>query len=137
MTSRKSHATLILLLTLGAVVSVFPAFWMFYTSFCPAEKLSAVPPVFVHSEFTLLNYTQLLLNAPVARWTVNSFVICAAITLGQLLFDSMAGYAFARKKFFGRQILFWLVVGTMMVPVQILIVPLYSPGWPARSEFSS
>jgi len=99
--------------------------WMFYTSFCPAEDLNAVPPVLIHREFTLLNYVQLLSNAPIVRWTLNSFIICAAITIGQLLFDSMAGYAFARKKFPGGRILFWLIIGTMMVPVQILIVPLY------------
>ncbi len=112
-------------LTIGALVSIFPALWMLYTSFCPAEKLNAVPPVLIHRDLTLLNYARLFLNAPVARWTLNSFVICAAVTLGQLLFDSMAGYAFARKEFPGRRILFWLVIGTMMVPVHILIVPLY------------
>ncbi|UCD58347.1 MAG: carbohydrate ABC transporter permease [Candidatus Hydrogenedentota bacterium] len=127
---RRSHFLLIIFLMLGAIVSIFPAFWMVYTSFCPAEKLSAgfvlgVSPGLVYQEFTLLNYARLFLNAPVARWTFNSLVICAAITFGQLLFDSMAGYAFAKKQFLGRRTLFWLIIGTMMVPVQILIVPLY------------
>ena len=113
------------LLALGALVSIFPAFWMLYTSFSPAEKLNAVPPALVHGDLTLINYARIFANAPIVRWTFNSFLICAVITFGQLLFDSMAGYAFARKEFPGRRLLFWLIVGTMMVPVHILIVPLY------------
>jgi len=106
-------------------VSIFPAAWMFYTSFCPSDELSAVPPVLIHRTITLLNYAQIFSNAPIVRWTFNSFLICVAITVGQLLFDSMAGYAFAKKEFPGDRVLFWLIVATMMVPVQILIVPLY------------
>jgi len=125
MALRKSQLLLTSLLSAGAIVSLFPTFWMIYTSFWPAEKLSSAQPILAYGEFTVRNYSQLFLNAPIARWTVNSFVVCAAITLGQLLFDSMAGYAFARKEFPGRRVLFWLVIGTMMVPVHILIVPLY------------
>jgi multiple sugar transport system permease protein len=127
---RKSHILLIALLAVGAALSLLPVFWMFYTSFNPAEKLGAMlmgseRPDFLHADLTLLNYARIFANAPIGRWTLNSFVICSIITLGQLLFDSMAGYAFARKRFPGRRFLFWLVIGTMMVPVHILIVPLY------------
>ncbi|RJP18449.1 MAG: carbohydrate ABC transporter permease [Candidatus Abyssobacteria bacterium SURF_5] len=122
---RKNEVLLVSLLLLGAVISLFPALWMLYSSFRPNEELSSIPPMLLHRSLTTQNYAQLLSSAPVIRWTVNSFFICAIITLGQLLFDSMAGYAFAKKKFAGRQLLFWLVIGTMMVPVHILIVPLY------------
>lgn len=122
---RKSHLLLVAALAIGAVVSIFPTAWMIYTSFCPPEKLSVFPPIFIHRAYTFRNYSQLFFNAPIVRWILNSVFICAAITLGQLLFDSMAGYAFARKKFPGRQLFFWLIIATMMVPVQILIVPLY------------
>jgi multiple sugar transport system permease protein len=103
---------------------------MFYTSFLPTEQLSAGlfqknSPLLSCQDFTFLNYTRLFADAPILRWTLNSFFICVVITLGQLLFDSMAGYAFARKDFPGRRLLFWSVIGTMMVPVHILIVPLY------------
>ncbi len=128
MTFRKSHLSLIVLLAVGAAVSLFPVLWMFYTSFNPAEKLSAtlMGSASPHlRDLTLLNYARIFKNAPIVRWTLNSFFICTVVTLGQLLFDSMAGYAFARKRFPGRRLLFWLVVGTMMVPVHILIVPLY------------
>lgn len=122
---RKMHLLLILLLLLGAFVSLFPVLWMLYSSFRPTEELSLMPPAFFPNRVTLQNYGQLFSNVPIFRWAANSLLICAAITLGQLLFDSMAGYAFARKQFRGRQLLFWLVIGTMMVPVHILIVPLY------------
>ncbi len=122
---KKSHLLLVAALAIGAVVSIFPTAWMIYTSFCPPEKLGVFPPIFIHRVYTFRNYSQLFLNAPLVRWILNSIFICAAITLGQLLFNSMAGYAFARKKFPGRQVFFWLIIATMMVPVQILIVPLY------------
>jgi len=127
---RKTHLFLIALLLIGAAVSIFPLFWMFYTSLCPTEKLTTgflqeTSFASFFGDFTMLNYTRLFGNAPIMRWMMNSFLICFAITLGQLLFDSMAGYAFARKDFPGRRILFWSVIGTMMVPVHILIVPLY------------
>jgi multiple sugar transport system permease protein len=112
------------ILTLGAMISVFPMLWMGYTSFWPAEDFEVFQSV-ISPHLTTANYANLLLNAPIARWTLNSFVICAVITLGQLLFDSMAGYAFARKRFPGRTPLFWLMMGTLMIPVHILIVPLY------------
>jgi multiple sugar transport system permease protein len=117
-------------LILGALISIFPTLWMFYTSLCPTERLStglfntAAPGESI-ADFTLLNYSRLFGNAPILRWVLNSFLICVAITCGQLLFDSMAGYAFARKEFPGRRLLFWSVIATMMVPVHILIVPLY------------
>jgi multiple sugar transport system permease protein len=127
---RKTHFFLIALLAIGAAISIFPLFWMAYTSFCPTEKLT--PGVLQETslasfsrELTMRNYTRLFGDAPIMRWMLNSFLICFAITLGQLLFDSMAGYAFARKDFPGRRILFWSVIATMMVPVHILIVPLY------------
>ena len=100
---------------------------MFYTSLCPTETLTTgfFQKTSFSRDFTMLNYTRLFSNAPIMRWMLNSFLICFVITLGQLLFDSMAGYAFARKDFPGRRVLFWSVIGTMMVPVHILIVPLY------------
>ena len=127
---KRSHPFLFVLLVVGAAISMFPVVWMLYTSFCPTEKLSAgflrqTPSLLSSQDFTLVNYMRLFRNAPLIRWTLNTLVICVAITLGQLLFDSMAGYAFARKHFPGRQLLFWAVIGTMMVPVHILIVPLY------------
>jgi multiple sugar transport system permease protein len=121
----KKHALVIFLLMSGALISLFPALWMLYSSFRPTAELSLSPPALVHHRLTLDNYTQLFAGAPIARWTFNSLLICALITAGQLLFDSMAGYAFAKKEFAGRRILFWLVIGTMMVPIHILIVPLY------------
>ncbi|MBI4832574.1 MAG: carbohydrate ABC transporter permease [Candidatus Lindowbacteria bacterium] len=124
-TLRKPYSAIVILLVAGAFISVFPTFWMFYTSFWPADKLGSAQPILISKGLTLSNYAQLFTTAPVLRWTLNSFIICLVITLGQLLFDSMAGYALARKEFPGRRALFWLIIGTMMVPAQILVVPLY------------
>lgn len=125
MNTKKTHRQLKTILLIGAFLSLFPMLWMFYTSFYPAEKLTGAEPTLIFRDLTPLNYARLFTNAAIVRWTINSFFICAVITAGQLLFDSMAGYAFARKKFAGSRVLFWLVIGTMMVPVQILVVPLY------------
>ncbi|GAB4334234.1 MAG: carbohydrate ABC transporter permease [Candidatus Abyssubacteria bacterium] len=119
-----SRHLILCILMLGAITSIFPMFWMVYTSFWPPENFQFFQAV-ISRHLTTANYANLFQNAPIVRWMFNSFVICAVITLGQLLFDSMAGYAFARKRFPGQTPLFWLMIGTMMIPVHILIVPLY------------
>jgi multiple sugar transport system permease protein len=125
MRNQKAYVMIPAVLTAGALISIFPTIWMFYTSFWPSDKLGAAQPALIPGEFTLANYADLFTSAPILRWTFNSLVICIVITAGQLLFDSMAGYALAKKEFPGRRALFWLIVGTMMVPAQILVVPLY------------
>ena len=79
-----------------------------------------IPPV-----PTLGNYTYLIQNGHFGLWTVNSLLVGVLTVAGEILFNSLAGYALARIRFPGRQFLFWCVLATMMVPGVVLLVPQY------------
>jgi multiple sugar transport system permease protein len=83
------------------------------------------PPVMVPSSVHLENYTEVLRQAPFARWFLNSLLVTVAVVLGNLLFCSLAGYAFARIKFFGREVVFILVLATLMIPFQVIMIPTF------------
>ena len=107
-----------------AVTSLFPLYWMAITAIKPSVLVITTPPELIPARVTSRNF-QVLLNAGVIRWTLNSLIVAGAVTLAQLLFASMAGYAFAKKQFPGKELLFWIYVSSMMVPIYALIVPLY------------
>jgi multiple sugar transport system permease protein len=112
------------LLIAWAVASLFPLYWMAITAIKPSTLVITTPPELIPSQVTWRNF-RVLLNSGVARWTLNSVLVAGAVTLAQILFASMAGYAFAKKQFPGKELLFWIYVSSMMVPIYALIVPLY------------
>jgi multiple sugar transport system permease protein len=82
------------------------------------------PPVLIPSAVTGRNF-QMVFDSGVLRWTVNSFVVAGVVTFCQLLFSSMAGYSFAKKIFPGRNLIFWIYISSMMIPIYAIVVPLY------------
>ena len=100
---------------------------MFFTSFVTPEKITAGSLTLATSlsDFSLENYRALFEHSSMGRWFLNSIFVCSVITLIHLLFDSLAGYAFAKKEFSGRSLVFALIVATMMIPGQVLMVPLF------------
>jgi multiple sugar transport system permease protein len=113
------------LLTLAGVLSLFPLYWLFVTSLSPQQFIVKVPPDLLPTDLTFQNYARLFNTTPVVRWLVNTLVIAGSITLFHLLFDSMAGYAFAKRHFPGRSVLFWLVLSTLTVPAQVTLIPVF------------
>ncbi len=120
------------LLLLGAIIMIAPLLWMITLSLKPA-KLTYSPPYLLPSTFEWQNYVEAFKAAPFARYYLNTAIMAAGITFGQLIFSSLAAYAFARLNFRGRNLLFLVVLATMMVPVQVLLIPSYlivkSVGW--------
>lgn len=112
-------------LILWAIVSLFPLVWMFYTAFSNPEDITKIPPKFIQRGYTLGNFEGLFSHSKIIKWFINSLVISIVITVAHLFFDSLAGYAFARKRFPGRDLLFWMIIATMMIPGQVIMVPLY------------
>jgi len=113
-----------------AAFSLFPLYWTVITSFKPPADIAAFRPTLIITRFTLENYIRFLKgigisNAPVGRWFHNSLVVTAATTIGTLLVCSWAGYAFARKQFWGRDLLFWSLIFTTLIPGFTTIAPLY------------
>ena len=82
-----------------------------------------MPPQLFPGEPTLANFVRLFEQAPVLLWAFNSLVIAVAIMVGHVVFDSMAGYAFAKKRFPGKGLLFVLIVSSLMIPVHVTLVP--------------
>jgi len=106
-------------------VLVGPFLWMLLGSFRPDRELKQVPPAWLPEDWTLANYRQLFSELDFPTFFFNSAVVALAITLGNLLFCSMLGYALAKLDFPGKRVIFALVLGTLMVPGVVTFVPLF------------
>ncbi len=108
-----------------AVLMIIPLLWMVITSFQTLNETRHFPPILVPESIRWQNYTDVLQRAPFARWFLNTLVVTAVVVAGNLLFCSLAGYAFARIKFFGRDVVFILVLATLMIPFQVIMIPTF------------
>lgn len=108
----------------GAAVMFFPFLWTVITSITPGAGLTVAPSL-IPSDPSLAAYAQLFAERPFARVALNSLGIAAATTLAQLFTSATAAYAFSRLPFRGRGVVFAVYLATMMIPLQVLIVPLF------------
>ena len=108
-----------------ALVSIAPLLWMMSVSFMPAGEASRFPPPLLPSALSLDNYREMFGRTGMARNFANSVLVSVAITLGSLLFNTLAGYAFARLEFRGRDFVFMLVLLQLMIMPDVLLVENY------------
>lgn len=131
--ARLGRGLIWLAVLVGAVVAIVPFLWMVGGSFRPESDLFANPARFWPETWTLHGYREIWRELPFLRLVLNTFVFAGVTTLLCLLFDSMAAYALSRLRFRGQTVAFWLVIATLMVPVQITLVPvfmtLFDLGW--------
>jgi len=113
------------LLTLGLLITVVPFVWMLLGSLKTQSELSQVPPTWLPADPTFDNYSRMWNRLDFPRFFLNSAVIAGAITVANLVFTSMVGYALAKLRFAGRDQLFLLVLGTLLVPTSVTMVPLF------------
>lgn len=113
------------LLFAWAILSLFPMYWMLVTSLKDGQNVMRLPPELWPSSPSLVNYSKLFVRGDVPRWLFNSAFMSLAVTAGHVLFGAMAGYAFAKKEFPGRDVLFWILLASIMVPAWTTIIPLY------------
>lgn len=106
-----------------AVITLGPFIWSIITSLKPTSELNTFAVNIKH--LTLDNYKMIITKFPFLRWFINSAIVAVIVTLGNILFNSMAGYALARINFPGRNLLFMVVLALMMVPGQVVMVPTY------------
>lgn len=111
-------------LILWTIISLFPLYWMVITGVKPSVAVMTTPPELIPSRITSRNF-QAVFDSGVLRWTLNSFIVAGVVTFGQLLLSSMAGYSFAKKQFPGRNLIFWIYISSMMLPIYAIVVPLY------------
>jgi multiple sugar transport system permease protein len=111
-------------LALGALITAFPLIWMLLSSVKPQSEAIDYPPRLLAQEPTFEYYVQLFTELDFGRYLVNTLIVVAIGAVG-LLFMAMAGYAFAKYDFRGKGGLFFLVLATMMIPVQVTMIPTY------------
>ena len=107
------------------LVMLFPIYWMIISSFKTSDELLASVPTLWPKEFKWSNYPEVLQRAPFARYLVNTLVTTVFMMLGELTIGVMAAYGFAKGEFKGREFMFMLVLGALMVPIQVTFVPIY------------
>lgn len=126
MKSRRVSAVVVnSVLAVGAFFTLVPLLWMIAASLMPTGQANAEPPVFIPHPATLEHYRALFTRLNLARTLRNSVVLSVTITLGSLLFNSMAGYAFAKLRFSGRDRIFAVLVAALAIPVQVAMLPLF------------
>ncbi|ASR45135.1 carbohydrate ABC transporter permease [Luteimonas sp. gir] len=108
-----------------ALIALAPLLWMLSVSFMPTGEASSFPPPLLPSSLTTANYEQLLLRGGMVGYFTNSLLVSGAITLGALLINTMAGYAFAKLRFAGRERLFQLLLAALVIPAQVAMLPLF------------
>ena len=112
-------------LTLGLLLSIGPFVWMLLGAFKTNADLTRVTPTLLPERWTLDNFVRLFSDENVGRYFLNSTAITIVVTLANLLFCSMAGYALGKLRFFGHRALTGVVLATLMVPGSVTLIPLF------------
>lgn len=112
-------------LSVLAIPFVFPTWWMITSSFKPVNEIFAFPPALWPSNPTLEGYVGAFTQQPFAQQYFNSMYIAVVVTAGTMLSAAMAGYAFARIRFRGQNVLFLIVLTGLLIPSEVTIVPLF------------
>ncbi len=108
-----------------ALVSLAPLLWMLSVSFMPQGEASHFPPPLLPSSITTHNYHELFARTGMGGNFANSLLVSLAITFGSLLLNTMAGYAFAKLNFVGRERLFQVLMAALVIPAQVAMLPLF------------
>ena len=112
-------------LVLGSVIMIFPFVWMILTSSKTVPESMEIPPAIFPKQFMLDNFVDAVNSLPFVNMYFNTIMMIVFRVIFAVVFSSMAGYAFAKLKFKGKNILFGIVLMQMMLPSQIFIIPQY------------
>jgi multiple sugar transport system permease protein len=110
----------------AGVITVFPLVWMVCVSFMPPGAASTYPPPLLPRAPTLHNYQELFAAHAAGRYLLNSTLVALLATAISLVLNTMAGYAFAKLRFAGRERLFQLLLGALVIPAQVTMIPLFA-----------
>jgi multiple sugar transport system permease protein len=114
-----------LVLIVTTVVALFPMYWLFTNALTPITATPPLTPILIPA-FKLDNFQRLLGGTRhYMAWMTNSIIVATAITAWHCFFDTLAGYAFAKKRFPGRDVMFWTLLSTLMIPIHVTLIPLY------------
>ncbi len=118
---------LLILLSFLVILFIFPTYWMFIGSFTSTSVPGIIdlPTDFWPTKTGLNNYLILFREFPILRWGLNSLIVAIAVTGISVSTSCLAGYAFAKKRFVGKNLLFWLLMSTLMIPFYSVMIPLF------------
>ena len=125
MRRRLEVSALYAVLLAGVILTLTPLLWMVSASFMPTGQANSYPPSLLPSEITLEHYRDLFMRLDLGRTLFNSTFLATAVTLISLLVNSMAGYAFAKLRFRGRDRTFRALLAALVIPVQVAMLPLF------------
>ena len=108
-----------------AILMIFPLYWMVITSFKTTPEVLLTKPTFFPQQFTLDAYRNVLANYPIGVYLINTLWVTLGIVVLQVLVGILAAYAFSKGSFYGKDVLFVLVLGAMMIPIQVTFIPIY------------
>ena len=111
-------------LALAALITLFPFYAMVIISLQPGEAIS-IPESLFPTSVSLDSYREALDSQNIPQWALNSAIYSVVSVVLVLLFASMAGYAFAKKRFMGRELIFWVFIAMLMIPYHLTIIPQY------------
>ncbi len=111
--------------SLFAILFLFPFFWMLSNAIRSNGEVLATPPRLLPSDWEWGNFIEAWTHLPFGQFFINSILVSLTITLITLIVSSLAGYAFARIRFFGRDSLFLVYLSTLMVPQAVIVIPLF------------
>ena len=117
----KKNPLVYIILGVGGLLMVFPFIWMVATSF--KQPWDVYSLALIPSEPTLNNYQRLLENSNFVRWFYNSFLVGGLVTLSVLFFDSLVGYTLCKFNFKFQNLIFIVILSTMMIPTEMLVIP--------------
>ncbi len=120
-----NNRTVYVVLTVGLILMVLPFVWMVLSSLKTDAEVIATPPTWWPHDITLDNYRTLFTVLDFPRYFLNSVIVAGAVTIGNVAFCSMLGYALAKLEFPGKKVVFGLVLATLMIPGVVTFIPLF------------
>ena len=113
------------LLATLVIIMLGPYLYIFSSSFKETYTLISIPPQIIPEQLVWDNYTYILSELPFSLWFFNTILVAVLVTVGTVLIDALAAYAFAKKEFWGRDVLFGMMLATIMIPGALLLIPAF------------
>ncbi len=108
-----------------AILNLFPLYWLITSSFKNSSDVVKMPPDWFPTTFSFQNYIDVFNNQPAFKWAYNSIYVSLVATIALVVVSSLAAYAFSKLKFKGKNIIFIIFISSLMVPKEVMIVPLF------------
>jgi multiple sugar transport system permease protein len=122
---RTQRILLYAMLVIGALLALLPMIWMVSASLMPSGEASSFPPHFLPTRVTFAHYFDLFTRLSLGRYLLNSAFIAIVVTTASLIINAMAGYAFAKLRFRGRERIFRVLSAGLVLPTQVAMLPLF------------